>query len=324
MKPVLQTMALAVVLSMSGAGGSMAAGAPVYIAVDGAFSLLHSTSAQSIEKGVRAAAHEINAAGGVLGGRPLEVITTDNRSMPARGIQNIRTLAAKKDLVAVVSGRFTPVVIETLPYLHNLKLINLAAWSSGDPVIEHDRKPNYVFRLSLRDSLAMPKILGHARAKGIRRIGLLLTNTSWGRSNEAAAHHYLSAYTDITTVGTVWANWRDKTLISYYNRLCEQGAEAIILVANDDEAAVLIKEMAALPPAARVPVLSHWGVTGGNFIVQAGPPCMKLTSPSSRRSVSSNSARTRLRNSCAQRSRFSAFQRSRRSIRRSASPMPTT
>ena len=100
---------------------------PVYIAVDGAFGVPKSTSAQSIEKGVRIAVHEINKAGGVLGGRPMEVITTDNRSMPARGIQNVKKLAANPDLVAVVSGRFSPVVIETLDALHENKLINLAA-----------------------------------------------------------------------------------------------------------------------------------------------------------------------------------------------------
>jgi len=42
------------------------------------------------------------------------------------------------------------------------------------------------------------------------------------------------------------------------------------LVANDDEAAVLVKEMAALPATQRVPVLSHWGVTGGKFFLEAG------------------------------------------------------
>ena len=43
-----------------------------------------------------------------------------------------------------------------------------------------------------------------------------------------------------------------------------------MLVANDDEAAVLVREMAALPAAQRVPVISHWGVTGGRFVKEAG------------------------------------------------------
>ncbi len=45
----------------------------------------------------------------------------------------------------------------------------------------------------------------------------------------------------------------------------------MLLVANDDEAATLIKEIAALPAGMRMPVLSHWGVTGGRLFRQAGP-----------------------------------------------------
>jgi branched-chain amino acid transport system substrate-binding protein len=45
----------------------------------------------------------------------------------------------------------------------------------------------------------------------------------------------------------------------------------VLLVANDDEAATLIKEVAALPAHLRLPVLSHWGVTGGRLFEQAGP-----------------------------------------------------
>ena len=166
-------------------------GAPVVIGLDGAYGLANSTSAQSIEKGVRIAIEEINAAGGVLNGRKLKLVTRDNRSMPARGIQNINAFSTMSDLVAVVSGRFTPVVMGTLESLLRNELINLAAWSAGDPVVHHGHSPNYVFRLLLRDSLAMPKMISFAAGRGARRIGFLLTNTAWGRSNEAAAKRYL-------------------------------------------------------------------------------------------------------------------------------------
>lgn len=244
--------------------------APVLVGLDGEFGLPHSTSAQSIEKGIRIALHEINAAGGVLGGRPLKLVSKDNRSMPARGIQNVKDFAKIKDLVAIFSGRFSPVVIETIDTPHALKMINLAVWSSGDPVVNHGHEPNYVFRLSLRDSLAMPKMLGHARKKGVKKVGLLLTNTSWGRSNLNAATAYLSKVSLPISVGIAWYNWRDQTLIAHYNRLRKLGAEAIVLVANDAEGATLVREVAALPKDQRIPILSHWGVTGGDFVGQAG------------------------------------------------------
>jgi branched-chain amino acid transport system substrate-binding protein len=127
-----------------------------------------------------------------------------------------------------------------------------------------------VFRLSLRDDLAMPTMLRYAVSRGAERVGLLLTNTSWGRSNLASAERYFARTKTPISVGTAWYNWRDQTLIAHYKRLRELGAEAIILVANDDEGATLLREVAALPEKERLPIASHWGVTGGDFVGQTG------------------------------------------------------
>lgn len=248
-----------------------AAPKPVLLGIDAEFGLLNSTSAQAVELGVRIAVDQINAQGGVLGGRPLQIVTKDHRSIPARGIRNITELAALPDLVAVFGGRFSPVVIEELPTLKAAKVPFLAVWSAADAIVDNGSTPNYAFRLSLRDSLAMPFMLGKVRERKLERVGLLLTNTSWGRSNLAAVEKYAAANATPKVVGTAWYNWQERSLIDKYLKLQQARAQAILLVANDDEAAVLVNEMAALPADKRVPIYSHWGVTGGKFFEQAGP-----------------------------------------------------
>jgi len=252
------------------------AGQPVLLGIDGEFGLDNSTSAQAVELGMRAALHEINAAGGVLHGRPLQLVIKDHRSIPARGIRNIQEFARMPDLVAVFGGRFSPVVIEELPTVKATRMLFMAPWSSADDIVDNEMRPNYVYRLSLRDSLAMPKLLAAARRRQLNHVGLLLTNTSWGRSNAAAAEHALPKLAGMKIVGTSWYNWRDASLLDKYRQLRAAGAAAIVLVANDDEAAVLVREVAALPKAQRLPILSHWGVTGGEFIAQAGPALQQV------------------------------------------------
>jgi branched-chain amino acid transport system substrate-binding protein len=39
---------------------------------------------------------------------------------------------------------------------------------------------------------------------------------------------------------------------------------------------LLVREMAKLPPAERLPILSHWGVTGGAFALEAGPALQQV------------------------------------------------
>lgn len=259
-----------------GAAAHAARPHPVLLGLDGEFGLDNSTSAQAVELGMRAAIAEINAAGGVLHGRPLQLVTRDHRSIPARGIRNIEEFARMPDLVAVFGGRFSPVVIEELPILKATHTLYMAPWSSADAIVDNGMHPNYVFRLSLRDALAMPRLLEAARRRRLKRVGLLLTNTSWGRSNGEAAARALPALADMKIVGTSWYNWRETSLIDNYRKLRARGAQAILLVANDDEAAVLVREVARLPRAERIPILSHWGVTGGAFALEAGPALQQV------------------------------------------------
>lgn len=242
---------------------------PVAVALDAEFSLKNSTSAQSIEKGIRAAIAEINAAGGVLG-RPMELRTSDNRSVPMRGIENLKDFAADPEVVAVFGGRFSPVVIEVSPVAQEKGMILLAPWSSADGIIDESRKPGWVFRLSLRDEFAMPAMLRHAAAKGYKRVGLLLANTAWGRSNQASAERAVARMPGMRIVAKAWFNWGEASLMSQYHQLRNQGAEAILFVTNDVEGALLVRELSALPQRERLPLLFHWGITGGTFVEQCG------------------------------------------------------
>lgn len=249
---------------------------PVLIGIDGEFGLANSTSAQAIELGARIALAEINHGGGVLGGRPLALVTRDHRSIPARGIRNLHELAALPDLVAVLGGRFSPVVIEQLPLLRQLQLPFMAVWSSADSIVDHGGKRSGVFRVSLRDSLAMPFMLDSAARRGLQQVGLLLTNTAWGRSNLLAAERHAVRAKVPRITDVAWYNWQEPSLIDRYLKLLDSGAAAVVLVANDDEAAVLVREVAALPKARRVPLISHWGITGGRFVESSGPALFEV------------------------------------------------
>lgn len=264
-------LGLLVVVAALAAGRPVWAAEPVRIGLDAEFGLLGSTSAQAIERGMRIAIAEINAAGGVLGGRPLELAIRDNRSVPARSRENLIELAAMPDLVAVFCGRFSPVVLENIGLLHDLGLILMDPWASADGITDNGRKPNYVFRLSLRDRWAMPVLLRHAAAKGAERVGVLAPNTGWGRSGVAAIDR--SAGPGMPqVVGVKWYNWGEKSLARPYVELLRAGAQAILFIANDAEGAVLLREVAMMPRSEQLPLIMHWGVTGGTLTAQVGVP----------------------------------------------------
>ncbi|WP_417815369.1 ABC transporter substrate-binding protein [Thalassospira alkalitolerans] len=249
---------------------------PVLVGFDGAYSLKNSTSAQAIELGLKAAIHEINAAGGVLGGRLIELVTKDNRSVPARGIANLEDFAAIPELVAVFAGRFSPVILQQLEHTHKLKMPLLDVWGAADGITDHDFDPSFTFRVSLKDSWAMPAMLEQAKNKNIRKIGVLLPNSGWGRSNDNALAVALSRAPGIEVMDPIWYNWGEGDMLQYYQSLLDAGAEAVLLVAIDIEAALLVHQLSDAPDVPRVPIISHWGVTGGDMIRASGPGLMKL------------------------------------------------
>ncbi len=250
--------------------------APVLVGQDGEFGRENSFSAQAIELGLRTAIAEINAAGGVLDGRPIKLVIKDNRGVLARSVRNNAEFAAMPNLVAVFGGRSSPVILAQLPTLNKAKLPYLVPWAAADPIIENGMRPNYLFRLSLRDSLAMPKLLKSAQQRGFDKVGLLLVNTSWGSSNLAAAEKYMRGVKNQKIVDIAWSNARDTTLIKQYKTLTDAGAKAVLLAVADAECATLVREVAALPPSQRVPIISHWGITGGEFFKLAGAALQKV------------------------------------------------
>lgn len=250
------------------------AATPVYIGFDAEAGHRTSTSDEAIRLGLELAIDEINQAGGVLDGRPLQLLVRDNRSVPARGIENLKAFAAQPDLVGVFCGKFSPVVLEQLTTVHQLGIPLLDPWAAADAIVDNGYAPNYVFRLSLRDSWAMPVMLDHLHAMGLRRIGVLLPNTAWGRSNQQALQSY--GGTELTIADTRWYNWGDQSLREHYQALLAAGAEGVVLVANEMEGSILVREIAQLPPARRLPVASHWGVSGGAFAAMTGEALQRV------------------------------------------------
>lgn len=85
-----------------------------------------------------------------------------------------------------------------------------------------------------------------------------------------AAESYATTHQSPEIVGSTWYNWGDKSLLEKFQMLRKSGAQAIILVANEVEGSLLVKELAALPREERLPVISHWGVSGGDFAAMVG------------------------------------------------------
>ncbi len=249
-------------------GGAARAQSSVLIGLDADMSSASAEAGEAIRRGVLLAMEEINAAGGLLG-RPLELVVRDHRGNPARGRDNMLEFSGMPDLLAVVGGLHTPVALQELQIIHERRIIYLGAWAAGTPIVENNYDPNYVFRVSVRDEFAGGFLVKNAIEQGSSRVGLLLERTGWGRSNEKAITAALEEQ-GLAPTGIEWFNWGIPDMSEHIDRLHAAGADEIILVANPPEGLVAVKSMAARPENDRLPIISHWGITGGTFPEMAG------------------------------------------------------
>lgn len=238
---------------------------PVRIGLDLEISDPTSTSDEAITAGARVAVREINAAGGVLGGRLLELVVGDNRGLPAHGIDNARAFAAIPDLVAYLCGKFSAIALAQLPVLHREELILLDPWAAADAIIDHDYRPSYTFRLSLRDGWAASALLAEARRREFRRLVLLVPRNAWGRSFEEALATAEAMQRTSIVVEVLRYNWAvvDDDFSWQASHISRVAPDALLMVANEPEGARIIVQMQARAALRKLPILSHWGILGG-------------------------------------------------------------
>lgn len=251
--------------------------APVLIGFDGAYGQKTNTAPIAIELGARAAIEEINRAGGVLGGRPLKLVTTDNKGVTARGKDNFIELAQMTDLIAVMGGKYSPVSVEVLPEAHRLKVPLVSVWGSADNITDHHYRPSYTFRVSLKDEWGVEAMMRRiATTHKAAQACAFLPNTSWGRSADAVIKSKASRY-KLNFAVVRWYNWGDTSFTEDYRRCLDNQGQALMFVGNEKEASILLKEMAALPAAQRLPVVAHWGTVGGVLHEMVGPALSQVT-----------------------------------------------
>jgi branched-chain amino acid transport system substrate-binding protein len=246
---------------------AMAAGT-VKIGLVAALSGQSAKSGEGITRGLTIAIDEINARGGVLGGRMLELVRRDDESNPGKGQTAARELIDKEGVAVLFGGIDSPVSLAIVPVVTAAKVPFMGVWAAATNITRNGSTPNYVFRVSAVDVLVDRALIKHAMTSfGSKAPGLMLVNNGWGESNLAGLTAASEA-AGIKLAGSEKFDDKDVDMTPQLQRLRAAGADTVILVGNAAPGAQVMKSLqrSAWP----VPVVSHWGISGGRFPELAG------------------------------------------------------
>lgn len=251
-----------------------ASGEPVKIGLVAAITGASALSGEAITRGLTVAIDEVNSNGGVLGGRPLELVIRDDESTPARGVSAARELIERENVAIVFGGIDSPVSLAMLPVFHELQVPYMGVWAAATGITRNDNDPNFAFRVSANDNIVDRFLMKYVKENyDVKNVGLVLINNPWGESNEKGFNEWAPEYS-LEIVGTEKFNDGDTDLSAQLTRLKEADAGALLLVSNAAPGAQVMKSLARLDWD--VPVISHWGISGGRFSELAGPAADKV------------------------------------------------
>ncbi len=269
MRRVSVVIASLLSVALAAAGPALAQSKePVKIGLSAAVSGGSAASGEAIKRGLQIAIDEINAKGGVLGGRKLELVVRDDEGNPQKGVTIARELVEREKVVAVFGGLHTTVALAQVPVWHELKTPYMGAWAAGTNITRNGQSPNYVFRVSANDDY-VDRFLSRYAMETMKKSkpGLLLENTPWGQSNETGLTKWFGEK-GVKAVGVERFNWGDPDMSPQLLRLKSAGADHIVLVANAPEGAQVLRSKAKL--GWDTAMISHWGISGGRFAELTG------------------------------------------------------
>src|SRR5579885_3310138 len=104
---------------------------PIKIGQVAALSGPSAQSGEAMTRGLKLAIDEINAKGGLLGGRKLELVQRDDESTPPKGLTAARELISREKVAIIFGGIDSPVALAMVPILNKEKVPHMAVWAAG-------------------------------------------------------------------------------------------------------------------------------------------------------------------------------------------------
>lgn len=221
------------------------------------------TSSQSIQQGINVALSEENY---TIDGVTFEIETKNHRGNSLRSKKNLQQFLDDEQALIVFSGLHSPPLLANKELINNNHILLLDPWAAAGPITRAKSTNNWIYRLSIDDSNAGKFISEEAVKEGFKKPHLLLEDTGWGRSNERTMKKALSE-NNIKSASVTWFNWglginHAKVLLRDVHA---SKADVIFFVGNAPEGKTFAKAMISLGENTRLPLRSHWGITGGDF-----------------------------------------------------------
>jgi branched-chain amino acid transport system substrate-binding protein len=243
----------------------------IKIGVSGPYTGGSSPMGVSMRDGVRLAAAEINAKGGILGHK-IELVERDDQADNQRGVQVAQELINKERVVATLGYINTGVSLASQRFYQEAKIPVINNVATGTAVTRQFLPPeyadNYIFRNSANDVIQSAMIVREAvDGRKFTKVAILADSTNYGQLGREDLEKALAAR-NMKPVAEEKFNIKDVDMTAQLLKAKGAGAQAILTYGIGPELAQIANGMEKL--GWKVPMIGSWTLSMGNFIDNAG------------------------------------------------------
>lgn len=244
----------------------------IRIGVSGPFTGGSSPMGISMREGIRIAAAELNAQGGILG-RPIELVERDDEARNEMGAQVVQDLIQNERIVAGLGIVNTGVALASQRYYQQARIPIITSVATGSLITRQFLPPehpdNFVFRVSANDTIQAAMIVFEAvDRRKLKRVAIFHDATNYGQLGREDLETALAAR-GMQAVTVERFQLRQADMTAQLRRAREAGAQAVLTYGIGPELAQIANGMARM--GWRVPLIGSWTLAMSNFIDDAGP-----------------------------------------------------
>ncbi|QWE08993.1 ABC transporter substrate-binding protein [Polynucleobacter ibericus] len=243
--------------------------ADIKLGLSGPFTGGSASMGVSMRDGVRLAAKEINAAGGINGNK-IVLIERDDEAKNERGVQIAQELINNEKVVATLGYINTGVALASQRFYQDAKIPVMNNVATGSILTKQfpNAPENYIFRNAAPDNIQAPLIAKEAVEKrGLKKVAILADSTNYGQLGREDLEKALKGY-GVTPVAVEKFNIGDVDMTSQLLKAKNAGAEVILTYAIGPELAQIANGMAKL--GWKKPMIGSWTLSMASFIDTAG------------------------------------------------------
>lgn len=190
-------------------------------------------------KGAQLAVTEINENGGILGGRPIELIVYDDASSPETAVKVVTRLVEEDKVDIILGGNLSPNILASSPVTEAAHVLHIGA---GTGASWTNIGAQYLFRGTANGILPTKTFIEMMQDMGEKTCAIVCSDSEYGQSGHATIMQFMED-SGIEILADVTYQAGDADYTGCISQLLANNPDAIIQYGDSKEMVVFLRQL---------------------------------------------------------------------------------